>query len=60
MGFSADGMPLIGALPQHPQVYVVGGYTGHGIGMAFRAAQILAGVMLRGESAGPLSARRLG
>jgi gamma-glutamylputrescine oxidase len=60
MGFSADGLPLIGALPQHPQIYVVGGYTGHGIGMAFRAAQMLAGVMLRGESAGPLSARRLG
>ncbi|MEY3012717.1 MAG: hypothetical protein RIT45_1452 [Pseudomonadota bacterium] len=60
MGFSADGLPLIGALPQHPQIYVVGGFTGHGIGMAVRAAQILAGVMLHGESAGPLSARRLG
>lgn len=60
MGFSADGLPLIGALPQHPQIYVVGGFTGHGIGMAVRAAQMLAGVMLHGESAGPLSARRLG
>ena len=60
MGFSADGLPLLGALPTAPQVYVIGGFTGHGIGMAVRCAEMLVGVMLRGESVGALSARRLG
>ncbi|MCO4760262.1 MAG: FAD-binding oxidoreductase [Myxococcales bacterium] len=58
MGFSADGQPMVGSLPQHPQVYFMGGFTGHGIGQAFRVAKVLADVMLHGESAGPYSARR--
>lgn len=39
MGFSADGQPLIGALPDEPQVYFIGGYTGHGLGLAFNSAK---------------------
>lgn len=41
MGFSADGQPMIGALPDEPQIYFAGGYTGHGIGLAFHSAKCL-------------------
>ena len=58
MGFSQDGLPMIGSLPGQPQIYFVGGFTGHGMGQAFRVSQVLADVMLKGASAGPYSARR--
>ena len=58
MGFSQDGLPMIGSLPGQPQIYFIGGFTGHGIGQAFRVAQVLSEVMLEGKSAGPYSARR--
>lgn len=41
MGFSVDGQPLIGALPQDQQIFFCGGYTGHGIGLAFHSAKTL-------------------
>ena len=58
MGFSADGLPLVGSLPKHPNVYFVGGFTAHGIGMAFKAGQMLARLILHGEAPTHLSARR--
>jgi glycine/D-amino acid oxidase-like deaminating enzyme len=42
MAFSADGLPLIGALPGIPGGYVAGGYTGHGNAYALHAAWIVA------------------
>ena len=30
MGFTDDELPLVGAVPGMPGVYVCGGYTGHG------------------------------
>ncbi|GMV39129.1 MAG: FAD-dependent oxidoreductase [Myxococcales bacterium] len=59
MGFSVDGVPLIGSLPGKPSVYFVGGFTAHGIGFAFKAGQLTARLITRGEAPGPLSARRL-
>jgi glycine/D-amino acid oxidase-like deaminating enzyme len=41
MGFSVDGQPMIGALPQDPQVFFVGGFTGHGLGLAFHCSKAL-------------------
>ncbi len=41
MGFSVDGEPLIGSLPTDQQVFFSGGFTGHGIGMAFNASRAL-------------------
>ncbi|HEY6378986.1 MAG TPA: FAD-binding oxidoreductase [Candidatus Dormibacteraeota bacterium] len=41
MGFSPDGLPLVGAVPGAPGVLVCGGYTGHGMGFAVHAARIL-------------------
>ena len=42
MGFTPDGLPLVGEVPGRPGVYVCGGYTGHGMGFAFNCAQLLA------------------
>lgn len=42
MGFSADGQPLVGAIPSDPLLYFVGGFTAHGLGLAFHCAKVLA------------------
>lgn len=41
MGFSPDGLPLVGPVPGLPHVHVCGGYTGHGLGFAASAARVL-------------------
>ncbi|WIG57480.1 MAG: hypothetical protein OJF49_000224 [Ktedonobacterales bacterium] len=41
MAFSADGLPFVGALPGVPDVYVSGGYTGHGNAYALLAARLI-------------------
>ncbi|MEM8599964.1 MAG: FAD-binding oxidoreductase, partial [Bacteroidota bacterium] len=40
MGFSPDGLPLVGALPGHPESRWLGGFTGHGMGFAVRLARL--------------------
>lgn len=59
MGFSVDGQPLIGALPTDAQSYFLGGFTGHGLGLAFHSAKVLADSLF-GHAAIPsyLSAKR--
>jgi glycine/D-amino acid oxidase-like deaminating enzyme len=42
MGFSPDGLPLVGRAPGRAHVWVCGGYTGHGMGMAVNATRHLA------------------
>ncbi len=41
MGFSVDGQPMIGAMPQDPQLLFCCGFTGHGLGLAFHSAKVL-------------------
>ena len=41
MGFSSDGSPMIGSLPTDPQIYYIGGFTAHGLGLAFHSAKCL-------------------
>ncbi len=58
MGFSKDGEPMVGSLPDDSQVYFLGGYTGHGIGLAFHTAKCLVDVIFGREIPKWLSARR--
>jgi gamma-glutamylputrescine oxidase len=58
MGFSKDGQPLIGSLPEDNQVYFVGGYTGHGMGLAFNTGKSLVDMIFGREVPKWLSARR--
>lgn len=60
MGFSRDGQPMVGALPDDNQVFFLGGYTGHGIGLAFNTAKSLVDMIFGREVPSWLSARRFG
>jgi gamma-glutamylputrescine oxidase len=42
MGFTPDELPLAGAVPGLPGIYVCGGYNGHGWAFAFQLARQLA------------------
>ncbi len=61
MGFSQDGLPLLGPAPGLAGVLAAAGFTGHGFGFAFLAGQALAKVALEGDHpfVTDLSARRL-
>ena len=59
MGFSVDGIPLVGSLPDMPEVYFAVGFTGHGLGYGLATAEWLAAHMLAGEGLRWLDARRL-
>ncbi len=58
MGFSADGQPLVGSLPEEPSVYFAGGFTGHGLGLAFHSAKVLVDLINGRDIPSFVSARR--
>ena len=60
MGFSKDGQPLVGSLPEDNQVFFMGGYTGHGIGLAFNTGKSMVDMIFGREVPKWLSARRFG
>ncbi len=60
MGFSADGLPLVGRPPGLRRIHVCAGYTGHGMGLAVSAAEALTRHVLDDDAVpGWLSADRL-
>lgn len=58
MGFAKDGEPLVGSIPDDPAVFFAGGYTGHGIGLAFNTAKTLVDLIFGREIPSWISARR--
>jgi gamma-glutamylputrescine oxidase len=58
MGFAKDGEPMVGSLPDDPQVFFAGGYTAHGIGLSFHTAKRLIDMVYGREVPKWLSARR--
>jgi glycine/D-amino acid oxidase-like deaminating enzyme len=58
MGFSKDGQPLVGALPDDSQVFFLGGYTGHGMGLAFHTGKCLVDLIFGRDIPKWLSAKR--
>lgn len=62
MGFSRDGLPMIGPAPGAPGALAAAGFTGHGFGFAWLAGEALAAVALEGQHpfATELSPRRFG
>lgn len=58
MGFSKDGQPLVGALPDDNQVFFLGGYTGHGLGLAFHSGKCLTDVIFGRQIPHWISAKR--
>jgi glycine/D-amino acid oxidase-like deaminating enzyme len=49
MGFSRDGLPLVGPAPGAPGAVVGTGFTGHGYGFAFLAGAALAELAVEGK-----------
>lgn len=49
MGFSVDGLPIMGPPPGMSSVLVAAGFTGHGFGFAQLAGEALAEVALEGQ-----------
>ena len=60
MGFTPDGLPLVGRLPNLSQAYFAVGLGGRGLAWAFVVAERLVQLMLHDTDPGPLSAARLG
>lgn len=50
MGFSRDGLPMVGAVPGSPGALVAAGFTGHGFGFAWVCGRALAEMVLDGRS----------
>ncbi len=42
MGFSPDGRPVVGRVPEHAEGVFATGFTGHGMGYGFRMGRLLA------------------
>jgi glycine/D-amino acid oxidase-like deaminating enzyme len=42
MGFSPDGRPVVGPIPEHSASVFATGFTGHGMGYGFRMGRLLA------------------
>lgn len=59
MGFSKDGEPMVGSLPEDSQIFFCGGYTGHGIGLAFHTAKKTVDLIFGRDIPKWLSARRM-
>ena len=59
MGFTPDGLPLVGRLPDLPQVCFAVGFGGRGLAWSFVAAKQLVELMLHDADPGILAAKRL-
>lgn len=59
MGFSVDGLPLVGTLPKKPRVGFAVGFTGHGLAMGAGSAERAVDMLLNGTHPGAISADRL-
>jgi len=55
MGFSPDGMPLVGPVSSDGSVWFCGGFTGHGMSLAYRTSAGAVAAMLDGPGADALA-----
>jgi gamma-glutamylputrescine oxidase len=49
IAITRDYLPLIGPLPENPQVLVAGGYTGHGVALGVKVGALLADAITDGK-----------
>lgn len=59
MGFTPDGLPLVGTLPDKPNVGFAVGFNGHGLALAAGVAERAVDMLVNGTDPGFLNARRL-
>ena len=59
MGFTDDGLPLVGELPDLPGVFYCVGFNGHGMGLGIKVAERAFGLMTEGVHPGIFDGARL-
>lgn len=59
MGFTDDGLPLVGELPDLPGVFYCVGFNGHGMGLGIKVAERAFGLMTEGRHPGIFDGARL-
>ncbi len=59
MGFSLEGLPLVGVLPEKPNVGFAVGFTGHGLALGAATAERAVERLLKGVRAGVVDSARL-
>lgn len=59
MGFSIDGLPMVGTLPEDHRIGYAVGFTGHGFGLALEVTRRAVSALFKGESAGIFDGGRL-
>jgi gamma-glutamylputrescine oxidase len=57
MGFSKDGLPIVGTLPEDKRVAYAVGFTGHGFGLALEVSRRVVRMLLNGEHPGIFATR---
>lgn len=60
MGFTDDGLPLVGEMPDLPSVFFCVGFNGHGMGLGIKVAERAFGLMTEGGGPGIFDWTRLG
>jgi glycine/D-amino acid oxidase-like deaminating enzyme len=60
MGFSVDGQPMLGCLPQDNEIFFLGGFTAHGLGLAFHTAKTLVDCIYNRPIPNFISGKRFG
>ncbi len=60
MGFSCDGLPLVGCLPGKARVGFAVGFTGHGLAMGAATVERAVDKLLNGVAAGAVDVARFG
>ncbi len=59
MGFSCDGLPLVGTLPGRPRIGFAVGFTGHGLALAGATVERAVDKLITGRHAGAVDVSRL-
>jgi len=59
MGFTPDGLPMVGALPDMPDVGFAVGFNGHGLAVGAGTAERAVNLLLHGTHPGAVSAERI-
>ena len=57
-GYTSDGLPIIGHMPDEPEVYFVVGFSGYGNAMGLVAGDRVTDLMLNGQDPGLFSVNR--
>lgn len=46
MGYSSDGLPRVGRVPGRDNIFIMGGFTGHGMPQIFLTAKAISRMVL--------------